>query len=162
MAPEIRLDSVNLDPVDREILNALQANARTPVAEIARQVNLTASAVSQRVRKLEDSGVITGYTATLNPKLLGFGLVAFIMVRTRDGGRTSDTITPLLRIPEVQEVHRVVGEDCFFVKVRVLDTDALASLLDDHIQTIPTVASTKTVIVLNTARETLAIPLEQR
>jgi Lrp/AsnC family leucine-responsive transcriptional regulator len=148
-----------IDPVDYDILRALQDNARTSNAEIARQIGLTPSAVFQRIRKLEENGIIRGYTAQLDPRALGFGLVAFVMVRTGDGGRTCDTIAPLLDIPEVQEVHRVVGEDCFFVKVRVRDTDALARLLDDRIQTIPSVSSTRTAIVLNTARESLALPL---
>lgn len=148
-----------LDTTDLEILRVLQQNARIATAEIARHVGLTAPAVFQRIRKLEDLGAIRGYTTVMDSRMLGYGLVAFIMIRTADGGRTADTIEPLLEIPEIQEIHRVVGEDCFFVKVRVEDTDALANLLDNRIQPIPSVASTKTTIVLHTAKETHNLPL---
>ena len=150
---------LDLDHVDRRILDILQRDARTSNAEIARQVGLTSSAIFQRVRKLEESGVIRGYTTILDPPRLGYGLVAFIMVRTGENVRTRDTIEPLLLIPEVQEIHRVIGEDCFLVKVRVADTAALAHLLDERIQPIPSVASTRTTIVLQTARESLNLPI---
>ena len=148
-----------VDDTDRAILAILQTNARTSNAEIARQVGLTAPAIFQRIRKLEESGVIQGYSVRTDANQLGFGLVAYIMIRTGEGARTAQTIEPLLRIPAVQEIHRVVGDDCFFVKVRVADTDALAHLLDEHIQPIPTVSATRTTIVLHTARESLDLPL---
>jgi Lrp/AsnC family leucine-responsive transcriptional regulator len=151
--------SESVDAIDRAILAILQENARTSNAEIARQVGLTAPAIFQRIRKLEENGVIQGYTVRTDARRLGFGLVAFIMIRTGEGARTADTIEPLLRIPAVQEIHRVVGEDCFFVKVRVADTDALAQLLDNQIQPIASIASTRTTIVLHTARESLGLPL---
>jgi len=161
-APILNLSTTgdSLDETDRAILRILQDNARIANAEIARQVGLTPSAIYQRIRKLEDNGIIRGYTTLTDARRLGYSLVAYIMIRTSEGARTAQTIEPLLQIPAVQEVHRVVGEDCFFVKVRVADTDALAHLLDEQIQPIPTVASTKTTIVLHTAKESLALPLE--
>ncbi len=149
-----------IDETDRLILTMLQDNARTSNAEIARQVGLAPSAIFQRIRKLEDTGVIQGYTANLNPRALDFGLVSFIMIQTGEQAREVDTSAILSDIPEVQEVHRVVGDDCFFVKVRVRDTDALGELLDDHIQHLPSVASTRTTIVLRTGKETAKLPLE--
>jgi Lrp/AsnC family leucine-responsive transcriptional regulator len=148
-----------IDDIDRAILAMLQDNARTSNAEIARQVGLAPSAIFQRIRKLEDTGIIQGYTANLNPRTLGFGLVAFVMIQTGEGAHAVDIAAALSAIPEVQEVHRVVGEDCFFVKVRVRDTDALGELLDDHIQRIPSVASTRTTIVLKTGKESAKLPL---
>lgn len=149
-----------IDDTDRLILRILQDNARTSNAEIARQVGLAPSAIFQRVRKLEESGVIEGYTTRLNPRALGYGLVAYVMIQTGEHARAVDLATTLASIPEVQEVHRVVGEDCFFVKVRVRDTDALGQLLDDQIQRIPSVASTRTTIVLKSAKESTRLPLE--
>jgi Lrp/AsnC family leucine-responsive transcriptional regulator len=149
-----------IDDIDRAILTMLQDNARTSNAEIARQVGLAPSAIFQRIRKLEESGVIQGYTTNLNPRALGFGLVAFVMIQTGEQARAVDTTAVLSAIPEVQEVHRVVGEDCFFVKVRVRDTDALGQLLDEHIQRVPSVAATRTTIVLKTGKETAKLPLE--
>jgi Lrp/AsnC family leucine-responsive transcriptional regulator len=149
-----------IDATDRVILRMLQENARVSNAEIARQVGLAPSAIFQRIRKLEEQGIIEGYTARVNPREVGYGLVAYIMIQTGELARTVDTAAILTALKEVQEVHRVVGEDCFFVKVRVPDTDALGRLLDEHIQRIPSVASTRTTIVLRTAKETTAVPLD--
>jgi Lrp/AsnC family transcriptional regulator, leucine-responsive regulatory protein len=142
------------DDVDIQILRLLQENARTANAEIARRVGLAPSAVFQRIRKLEEQGVIAGYHAALDPAAVGQGLLAFIMVRTAEGARARETAAMLAAIPEVLEVHRVVGDDCFFLKVRVGDTDALGRLLDETIQPLQAVASTRTTIVLSTAKET--------
>lgn len=150
-----------IDETDRQILQILQQNGRTSNAEIARRIGLASSAVFQRIRKLEERGIIQGYTAQLNSAALGYGLTAFVMVGTSEHSRSADHTAGLLSdIPHVQEVHRVVGEDCFFVKVKVRDTDGLAQLLDSQIQALPAVASTKTTIVLTTAKDSTALPLE--
>ena len=150
-----------IDHTDRAILRILQESARTSNAEIARRVGLAPSAIFQRIRKLEEQGLIEGYTARLNPRSLGYGLVAFVMIQTGEQARMVDTAGVLSAIPEVQEVHRVVGEDCFFVKVRVKDTDDLGRLLEEEIQPIPSVASTRTTIVVKTAKETYNLPLAE-
>lgn len=152
----------SLDEIDLRILRTLQAEGRISNAEIARRLDMAASAIYERIRKLEERGVIRGYTAILDPKALGYGLVAFVRIQTGDGAQLSDTAPALNEMPEVQEAHRVVGEDCFFVKVRVRDTDDLARLLDEKIQCLPFVASTKTTIVLNTTKETSRLPLDRR
>lgn len=141
------------DDTDLEILRLLQENARIPNAEIARRIGLAPSAVFQRVRKLEEQGVIAGYHARLSPEALGQGLLAFITIQTAEGARARETAAMLAAIPEVLEVHRVVGDDCFFLKVRVRDTDALGVLLDEKIQPLPAVASTRTTIVLSTTKD---------
>jgi Lrp/AsnC family leucine-responsive transcriptional regulator len=158
---ETRKRDMMIDEIDQEILRILQENARTSNAEIARQVGLAPSAIFQRIRKLEDQTVIEGYTARVNPRALGFHLVAFVMIKTGDLARNVDTAAILSAIPEVQEVHRVVGEDCFFVKVRVRNTEELGDLLEHHIQEIPSVASTRTTIVVKTAKDTRQVPLER-
>jgi Lrp/AsnC family leucine-responsive transcriptional regulator len=142
-----------LDDIDLRILALLQENARIANAAIARDVDLAPSAVFQRIRKLENEGVIQGYHAALDPDALEQGLLAFITVQTGEGARARETAELLAGVPEVLEVHRVVGEDCFFLKVRVRDTRALGALLDEKIQTLPPVASTRTTIVLSTAKE---------
>lgn len=150
-----------IDETDRQILKILQTNGRTSNAEIARRIGLASSAVFQRIRKLEERGIIQGYTAQLNSAALGFGLTAFVMIGSSEHARSADHTAGLLAsISQVQEVHRVVGEDCFFVKVKVRDTDGLAHLLDDKIHSLPAVASTKTTIVLTTAKDTTDLPLE--
>lgn len=148
-----------LDCTDREILRLLQEDGRISNAEIARRVEMAPSAIYNRIQKLEERGVIRGYTALLDPRALGYGLVAFVRLRSAEGARPPDFIEPLSALPEVQELHRVVGEDCFFLKVRVEDTDALARLLDEEIAALPAVASTQTTIALSTAKDTLRVPI---
>jgi len=148
-----------LDDIDRRILELLQGDARIANAAIARDVGLAPSAVFQRIDKLESSGVIHGYHAHLDPEAIDQGLLAFVTVKTGEGARAKETGEMLSAISEVLEVHRVVGEDCFFLKVRVRDTQALGALLDEKIQRLPPVASTRTTIVLSTAKNALpAIP----
>lgn len=150
-----------IDATDRRILALLQENARISNAEVARTIGLAASAVHLRMRKLEEAGVIQGYEVHIDPRAMDRGLVSFVRVQTGKGAMAGEITPALVALPEVQEVHRVVGEDCFFVKVRVKDTHELAALLDTKLQRIPGVASTKTTIVLTTAKETRRLPVEE-
>jgi len=151
--------SADVDPTDRAILSLLQANARMSNAEIGRRIDLATSAVHQRIRKLEEQGIIAGYECRVDPRAVGYGLAAFVMIQTGEGARSSRITTALGEIPQVLEVHRVVGQDCFFVKIRVRDADELAALLDETIQPIPGVSGTRTTIVLQTTLESSALPL---
>ncbi len=149
-----------IDDIDRRILTMLQANGRVTNAEIARTVGMAPSAILERIRKLEGRGVIQGYTARIDPRALGYGLLAFVRLKAGRMGRSAEILDRLSAIPEVQEVHLVVGDDCFHVKVRVRDTDALARLLQERLQRIEGIGSTTTTIVLRTAKEILALPIE--
>src|SRR5581483_3409711 len=140
-----------IDDIDRQILNILQYDARTPNAEIARQVGMAPSAVLERIRKLEEHGVITAYTARIDPGTVGLGLLAFVFVRANEGVGAQNTERALARIPAVLEVHHIAGEDCFLVKIRAANTEALGQLLRERIGAIPTIQSTRTTIVLSTA-----------
>ena len=147
-----------IDGTDEQILTILQNDARISNAEIARQIGLAPSAVLERIRKLEDRGIIRGYRTDIDPRAVEFGLTVFITVKTNECG--SDAEKTLAAIPEVLEVHDVAGEDCFLIKVRTKDTDALGRLLREKIKPIPTVSGTRTTVVLQTFKETNALPLE--
>jgi Lrp/AsnC family leucine-responsive transcriptional regulator len=148
-----------IDDTDAKIVNILQDNGRTSNAEIARQVGLAPSAVFERIRKLEERGVVEGYAARVAPREVGLGLLAFVFVRTdeRVGGKRA--AAHLAAIPEVQEVHQVAGEDCVLVKVRAADTNDLARLLREQIGAVRSVKSTRTTIVLDTVKETARLPV---
>ncbi len=148
-----------IDGTDRTILAMLQANSRVSNAEIARQVEMAPSAVLERIRKLEERGLIKGYAAQLNPRELGQGLLAFVLVRTDGCAWEAQTATKLAEMPEVQEVHHIAGEDCFLVKIRASDTATLGELLRDRVSALPSVRSTRTTIVLDTVKETLNVDL---
>ena len=149
-----------IDSTDRRILQLLQEDARTPNAELARRLGMAPSATLERLRKLEQQGVIAGYAARLDPARLGAGLLAFVFVRTEDAGANAErTEAKLAAIPEVQEVHHVAGEDCFLLKVRTADTAALGRLLREQIGAIRSVRSTRTTIVLNTIKDVTTLPI---
>lgn len=147
-----------IDDLDKVILNIIQKDARISNADIARQVNLAPSAVLERLRKLEERGLVCGYLTELNARQLGFGLTAFVFVRTDD--KHGETAEILSRFPEVLEVHHVAGEDCYLLKVKTHDAEELGRLLREKIGELEHVNSTKTTVVLQTIKETIALPLE--
>jgi Lrp/AsnC family leucine-responsive transcriptional regulator len=150
-----------IDDVDLKILSIVQADARTPRAEIARRAGVEPAAIAGRIKKLERRGVISGYPARLSPKALGLGLMAFVFVKTDGREGAEKTAALLAKVPEVLEVHRVAGDDCYLVKVRVANTEALGRLLRDKFETIRFVRSTQTTVVLKTLKETDLLPLGQ-
>jgi len=145
---------------DAAIVTILQENARTSNAEIARQVGLAPSAVFERIRKLEERGVLKGFHAQLDPHAVGLPLLAFVFVRSNERAGGVSTAERIAKIPEVLEVHHVAGEDCFLVKLRAADTEDLGRVLREKVGTIPSVTSTRTTIVLETVKERTELPLE--
>lgn len=147
------------DAIDQKILMFLQEDARMSNAEIARRLGMAASGIFERIRKLEERGAIQGYAARVDPGAVDLGLLAFVFVRTEDPVGGDTTARALARRPEIQEVHHVAGEDCYLVKVRVKDTQALASLMKE-IGAVKGVRSTRTTVVLESTKETSRLPLE--
>lgn len=142
-----------MDGKDAEILNILQKNSRTSNAEIARQINMAPSAVLERIRRLEEKNIIKKYTVQVNPADVHRDLLAFVHVRATGPVVDQKTAKQLAKVPEVQEVHLVAGEDCFLIKVRVKNTEELSRLLRTKIASIPSISSTSTTIVLETVKE---------
>ncbi|MFF4602692.1 Lrp/AsnC family transcriptional regulator [Streptomyces sp. NPDC001339] len=106
----------SLDTTDIRILEALQRNGRASYAELARSVSMSPSAVTERVRRLEESGVISGYSAVVSPEALGLDILAFVRLRYPTGNYKP--FHDLLKTtPEIEEAHHVTGEDCFVLKV---------------------------------------------
>jgi Lrp/AsnC family leucine-responsive transcriptional regulator len=149
-----------IDSIDANILNILQENARTSNAAIARQVGLAPSGVFERVRKLEEKGILHAYHARVEPKALSLGQLAFMFIRSNDRPGAVTTAERLAKIPEILELHHVAGEDCFLAKVRVRDAEALGRLLRERLSGIETITSTRTTIVLDTVKETSVLPID--
>lgn len=147
-----------IDGIDKKILEILRRDARMSNAEIARTIGLAASAVYERLRKMEERGVIRGYTAEIEGKQVDLGLTAFIFVQTKECDYGTDL--ELAKIPEVLEVHDVAGEDSNLLKVKAKDTEDLSRILREKIKPIPNVLSTRTTIVLGTVKETMALPIK--
>ncbi|MBC3761231.1 Lrp/AsnC family transcriptional regulator [Quadrisphaera oryzae] len=105
-----------LDAVDRGVVEALQKDGRMSVADLARAVNLSPSATADRLRRLTDLGVITGYTAVVDPEALGYAVQAFVRL-AYPSGNYKPFHDLLAVLPEVVEAHHVTGDDCFILKV---------------------------------------------
>ena len=118
-----------LDDLDRRIVAELYDDARLRVAELGRRVGLSPPAVAERLRRLEEAGVITGYRAVVDPRRLGFGFG--VVIRIRPGGRKLALVADILRdTPEVVECHRVTGDDCYIAFAYVRDVEHLERVID--------------------------------
>lgn len=107
---------LDLDPTDHAIVARLQEDGRISVAELARAINLSASATADRVRRLTDGGVITGYSATVDPEALGYTITAFVRL-AYPSGNYKPFHDLVATTPEIVEAHHVTGADCFIIKV---------------------------------------------
>lgn len=151
-----------IDDIDAEILDKLQQNGRETQADIARAVGLAPSAVMERIRKLEARGTIRGYTADLDPRVLDQHMLAFVAVRSVEGPAENGVAQQLAALPQILEVHHIAGDDCYLIKVRTKDAEALGVLLRTIIGRIPGVRSTRTTIVLETVKETSRLPIARQ
>ncbi len=142
-----------LDKTDLHILRLMQENARISNADLARELGMAPSGVLERVKKLEQKGVIRQYTARINPDALQQKMLAFIFMKAADGPGCNDTAQELAKVPEVQEVHHIAGDDCYLVKVRTYDSASLMHLMRNSFAKIPNLLSTRTTIVLETVKE---------
>lgn len=148
---------MELDEIDRKLLNLLQGDAKLPYAKLARRLGISSSGVHKRVKRLTEAGVIKRFAAVVDPQAVGKKLKAFIGVSTEPG--SCDRVRPeLIRRSEVLEVHEAAGEHDLFLKLVTDDTLKLNNILHE-IDRIPGVSSTRTLIVLKTEKETGAIEL---
>lgn len=122
-----------LDNVNRKLLIELQGDPRVSMAELARRLGMSSPAVTERVRRLEESGVIASYRMEVDPVAFGLPLAAFIRVRPNPG-RLQQVASLAASIPEVTECHRVTGEDCFIVKVYLPEMSQLERVLDRFLE----------------------------
>ncbi len=141
-----------LDPIDQKILQALAANARITGAEIARKIHLSLPAVTERLRKLDKSGIIDRYTIRLNRAQLGLKITAFIQVWL-EHAKATEAKDYMLQLPEVLECHHMAGDYDLLLKVVVHDTAELETLLSAKIKGQPGVTRTSTTIVLSSYKE---------
>jgi len=120
-----------LDPLSWKILAELQADARLSYSELGRRVGLSTPAAAERVRKLEDAGIVQGYAAMIDPAKIGLSVAAFIRIRLGGSESTARKLTSAAdRMPEVLECHRCTGDESFILKVRVESVQHLQRLID--------------------------------
>jgi Lrp/AsnC family transcriptional regulator, leucine-responsive regulatory protein len=142
MLNRLRYETAKLDATDLRIMEALINDARVSIADLARSVGLSPPSVSERMRRLEEAGVIEGYTLTINPKALGLPIAAWLRIRPMPGHLQK--VADILRaMPEIVECDRITGEDCFIARAHIQSVDDLEKLID---QVIP-YAMTNTSII---------------
>lgn len=149
--------NLELDLIDKKLLDLLQNDAKTPYAQLAKALGISSSGVHKRIKRLTETGVIRQFVAIVNPQTIDKKLKAFIGVST-EPGCCAKVKPKLIQRPEVLEVHEVAGEHDLFLKLITDDTSKLNDLLHE-IDRIPGVSSTRTLIVLKTEKETAMIAL---
>lgn len=146
-------EKLKVDTVDQKILSYLVKNARMPFLEIARECGISGAAIHQRVRKMEDAGIIAGSRMVVKPKALGFDVCAFVGVQLVSTNQYVGVIEELKRMPEVVECHFITGEFALLLKLFCRDNEHLMDVLVNTIQNITGIARTESFISLDQAIE---------
>ena len=147
--------------MDKKILRQLQQKGRITYAELANRVGLSTSPCLERVKRMEREGVISGYTALLNPRYLNAGLVVFVQIRL---ARTAQDIfedfkSAAAALEEVQECYLVSGNFDYLIKARVEDMDAYRKFLGETLLTLPGVLESTSYVVMELVKETMNVPI---
>lgn len=142
-------EKVNIDGIDKIILNHLMDDARKPILEIARNLGISGAAIHQRLRKLEKAGLIEGSKLVINPRVLGYTTLAFVGVYLDKAVSNPSAVKKLKEIPEVLECHYTTGNWSIFLKILCRDNEHLMKVLNKNIQAIEGVSRTETFISLD-------------
>jgi Lrp/AsnC family leucine-responsive transcriptional regulator len=151
----------SLDDIDLKILTYLQPNSYLSNVELSKKLGMAPSAVLERVKKLEQKGIIVGYPTRINPEALDLRLLAFIFIKSSEGPGKAAAAKQLARLPEVLELHHIAGEDCYIAKVRAKDPLSLVHFMRDKFSKIKGILHTKTTIVLETVKEDNHLPISK-
>lgn len=151
----------DIDRIDGRILRELQSDGRMTVVDLARRVGLSRTPCLERIRRLEERGFIRGYAALLDPEKLGQGHVTFVQVTL--GTTRSDALDAFNRavrdIPEIQGCYMIAGGFDYLLKVRTPDIHAYRHVLGERVAALPHVVQTSTFVVMETVKDSPAIPL---
>ena len=154
--------SFSLDDIDLKILTLLQPNSYLSNVELAKQLGMAPSAVLERVKKLEQRGIITGYPTRINPEALNLNLLAFIFIKSSEGPGNVTVAKQLAKFPEILELHHIAGEDCYIAKVRAKDPLSLVQFMREKFSKVKGIINTKTTIVLQTVKENNHLPISKQ
>lgn len=134
-------------------------NGRSTWAELAAMLNMSPPGVADRVRRLEESGVITGFSAQVDPATVGLTLTAFVQVTLERPSARLPFLALVASLPEILAGYHIAGSYDYLLLIRCRDTAALESLLTDQLKSMEGVAQTNTTIVLSTVKETAVLPI---
>ena len=153
--------AVSLDDIDLKILTYLQPNAYLSNVELSKKLGMAPSAVLERVKKLEQKGIIIGYPTRINPEALHLNLLAFIFIKSSEGPGNATVAKQLAKLPEILELHHIAGEDCYIAKVRAKDPLSLVQFMREKFSKVKGITNTKTTIVLQTVKEDNHLPISK-
>jgi Lrp/AsnC family leucine-responsive transcriptional regulator len=148
-----------MDGIDRKIAVALQQDGSAGLAELAKVSGLSVSATAERVKRLEERGVVRGWRADLDPAAIGCPLLAFVFVAVRPGKEDMTFRKAMRRHESVLECHHVTGSWSHLLKLRLPDLGALEAFLDEEVRAHPGVERTETLIAISSAKETSILPV---
>jgi Lrp/AsnC family transcriptional regulator, leucine-responsive regulatory protein len=148
-----------LDAIDLKILELLQKSGRTKRNELAEEVKLSIPSISERMHKMEKAGAIKSYNAIVEARRVGLEVTAFVLVRVASIKEDSEVREYIIDNDEILECHTITGEGSYLLKVKTKSTESLERLLQ-QIQQWPGVTTTKTNVVLSSAKETTVLPLK--
>ncbi|HWR42208.1 Lrp/AsnC family transcriptional regulator [Sporomusa sp.] len=148
-----------MDNNDLKVLKKLMEQARATWAELGTLLGLSAPAAADRVRKLEELGVIKGYTALIDPEAVGYGLAALISVTLDRPEQKTAFLNMVHCVPEIQECHHIAGAEDYILKVRCTSTRDLERLISEEIKSLQG-TRTRTTVILSTVKETPVLPIK--
>src|SRR6185295_65180 len=148
-----------MDAIDSKALAVLMRDGRTSWADLGSELDLSPPAAADRVHKMEEAGIILGFTALVDPEAAGYPLAAFVAVTLASNAVREQFLTGIEHIPEVLECHHVTGDDDYLLKVRVKGTVDLDRLLNEELKNKLGVGRSRTTIVLRTSKETTRLPI---
>ena len=148
-----------MDDIDRRLLAMLQKDGRRASADLAKEIGLSVSATNERVRRLIESGSVRAIEAIVEPGSVGFGVTAFIFVDLDYAYAEEEFVSQIMGFPQVLELHHVTGKHSYLLKVRERTNDELNAFMVNSLKKLNAVRATETLIALQTAKETLVLPL---
>jgi Lrp/AsnC family transcriptional regulator for asnA, asnC and gidA len=141
-------ESIQIDNLDRKILDIITKNARIPYLEVARECGVSGAAIHQRVQRLMRIGVIKGSEFKVDPVLVGFKTCAYVGIFLEHPGHFREIVQKFRDVPEIIECHYTTGNYSLFIKVYAMDNEHLKTILTERIQNIPGILRTETLISL--------------
>ncbi|MNB99383.1 Leucine-responsive regulatory protein [compost metagenome] len=148
-----------MNSLDNKIVRALMDNGRITWSELAGLLGLSSPAAADRVRRLEEQGMIKGYTALIDAESAGYGLGALIAVSLERPAHRQAFIDLVQKLPEIQECHHTAGDDDYILKIRCRGTRDLDRIISEELKSLPGIVRTRTTIILGTLKETPNVPL---
>lgn len=148
-----------MDTQDSKLLHRLMRDGRASWTDLGEELGMAATSAADRVRRLETSGVITGYAAIVDPSSVGADLAAFVSVTLDAPSARADFLSGASALEGVAEIHHVAGDHDYLLKVRCAGTAGLERLVSEDLKSLPGVVRTRTTVVLSTIKESLVVPL---